>query len=780
VQRIVLSWLDPVTEDTEQQTLELPVTIGRAPGNSIVFDSLVVSGQHATLTLEAQGLVLRDHGSRNGTYHNGQRVHGQVLIQPGDSIGVGPFHVVVQLERSDVRLRFDWRDPHTGQQRSVVHRVPVVIGTDPTCQIVVHDPQCAPQHVAVRHEGETLTITDLTQRGSIQVNGQWTARTAINAGAALVVGAYSFVVTVDSAARRRIAGEATIVLGEDDKAAIRAAQEASLAPTAKPGIPPTVAMPATPAIPPTTAIPATPSFPGTPAPVTDPGHVWPPPYFQEVLVPMAAVQQSGLPVVTADYATVGGGLGSFIFADNLVIRGVRQDQIVALGVDAIPYSRYKRLCRNSQIPDRERLRSDSTSTPDNIWGWPGYAAREIWRDVRYGHLGRAASLFWQILGEPTLAQTYTPIAEDVYASIDIEAKRIGWDRIWRYGRVRAIRKTDDGRFIVAFSTSGQGQPSRGFLVAPFLQLATGYPALQFLPDLQKYREETEDFRSVVNAYEDHDHVYEQLESRGGLVVLRGRGIVASRLIQRIYEARKRNPHIGIVQVLRTPITKGHTYGRASREVHNHYELQPFNWPKAAMGGDLRFLLEQSPPEARKKLLTDWGGTTTARRQDWIEIVEGGVRDGWYQIVFGEVERVERTPEGKLATVVRGKGELAGETRYVADFIVDATGLDAKVKTNPLLRDMIDHYQLDLNFLGRLFVDNQFEIPKLRNGNARAFAAGSMTLGGPYAMVDSFIGLNYAALRTTEVLLAAGAPGIRDLSPMRSVAQWFRWMRGTSP
>ncbi|HEY9614206.1 MAG TPA: hypothetical protein V6C93_33005, partial [Allocoleopsis sp.] len=67
--------------------------------------------------------------------------------------------------------------------------------------------------------------------------------------------------------------------------------------------------------------------------------------------------------------------------------------------------------------------------------------------------------------------------------------------------------------------------------------ATGYPAIKFLPDLQAYREKTQDFKSVVNAYEPHDHVYQYLEQYGGTVMIRGRGIVASRIVQRVYEAR---------------------------------------------------------------------------------------------------------------------------------------------------------------------------------------------------------------------------------------------------
>ena len=38
---------------------------------------------------------------------------------------------------------------------------------------------------------------------------------------------------------------------------------------------------------------------------------------------------------------------------------------------------------------------------------------------------------------------------------------------------------------------------------------------------------------MVSAYEQHEHVYETLKNRPGVVVIRGGGIVASRVLQRL-------------------------------------------------------------------------------------------------------------------------------------------------------------------------------------------------------------------------------------------------------
>ena len=99
-----------------------------------------------------------------------------------------------------------------------------------------------------------------------------------------------------------------------------------------------------------------------------------PELFGQDLVSPDDLEGSGLAVHAADYAAVGGGLGSFIWAHVLRVCGVKSGQISVLGPYAKPYGHYGTLAHNSQIPDRERIRSNSESTPDNLWGWPGYAA----------------------------------------------------------------------------------------------------------------------------------------------------------------------------------------------------------------------------------------------------------------------------------------------------------------------------------------------------------------------------------------------------------------------
>ena len=82
------------------------------------------------------------------------------------------------------------------------------------------------------------------------------------------------------------------------------------------------------------------------------------------------VAAAGIPIHDMPFVTVGGGIGSFVTVDYLRIAGVPTSQIRVLSNIDCPRQTYEYLTRVSQIPKSERIRSDSSSRPDNIWGFP--------------------------------------------------------------------------------------------------------------------------------------------------------------------------------------------------------------------------------------------------------------------------------------------------------------------------------------------------------------------------------------------------------------------------
>jgi adenylate cyclase len=74
-----------------QQIVELQGrnSLGRHPNNTIQLLDKIVSKEHCIVELRANGFVLRDLGSLNGTYVNGTRVIGERDLKHGDEITLG-------------------------------------------------------------------------------------------------------------------------------------------------------------------------------------------------------------------------------------------------------------------------------------------------------------------------------------------------------------------------------------------------------------------------------------------------------------------------------------------------------------------------------------------------------------------------------------------------------------------------------------------------------------------------------------------------------------------
>lgn len=491
------------------------------------------------------------------------------------------------------------------------------------------------------------------------------------------------------------------------------------------------------------------------------------------------LEAAGVRVEVADVLALGSGIGTFVFVDALRIGGMAADSIAIVGNELMPYGRYQRYCLNSQIPSHGRIRSSSDSCPDNLWGFPGYAVREMGGNLRRGDLRTTARILWRLFGETAIADCYTPRSGDVFANMAREARRIGWSRMLRFGSIQAIRKTTNGRIAAIASAQADGGGRQFAVTGRHLQVSLGYPAIQLLPDLVAYRERTGDRQRVVNAYEPHDHIYEQLRDRGGTVVLRGRGIVASRILERIWEVRQMNPRTTIVHLHRSRLEQGRRYGRSQRKVDAEWEFQGFNWPKGCWSGPQRYALESAGPADRKRLLDLWGGTTTANRGAWRRVVRDGLKAGWYRPEYGVSSRVD--PDGdRLRMRIEGPADGGTALDLAADFVIDCTGLVADPGHEPVLADLIDKYTLPPNPLGGFDVTNDFEILGMRHGPARMFASGVTTLGGPFAAVDSFLGLQYAAIRSVQAMADDRPPGLRRLNGLYSLRQWLKWARGVAP
>jgi len=87
--------------DGERRSFSLTrdvTVIGRREDCELRIPLGEVSRKHCRIVHEDGLMRLEDLGSSNGTYHNGVRIEKEALLQPGDSIQIGPVVFVLQID----------------------------------------------------------------------------------------------------------------------------------------------------------------------------------------------------------------------------------------------------------------------------------------------------------------------------------------------------------------------------------------------------------------------------------------------------------------------------------------------------------------------------------------------------------------------------------------------------------------------------------------------------------------------------------------------------------
>ena len=470
---------------------------------------------------------------------------------------------------------------------------------------------------------------------------------------------------------------------------------------------------------------------------------------------------TGLRVEVARFATVGGGLASFAIVDILRVCRVPAADIRVVSVQHQPYESLRYLIRSSQLSDSDPLRSDSMSRIGNIWGFPGYAAE---RAVRQ----RSVRPLWTVLCEPVAADFFTPSTAEVFGGVDREADRIGWRSMLLPGRAELVRRRAGGGYFVLIK-----RDDGSFLLrCDYLHVGTGHSAVSYSPELRYYRLAHNDFFSAVNAYERHEHVYQVLRRKPGVVAIRGAGITASRVLQRLLDDQADTGlDVRVCHLFRTYVDGPRGPRRFRRPGGDGWAFQAFNFPKAAGAGQLRQPLLTMDGPGRADFITSMSGATTARRRGWQRQLRAARAAGRYQSVNAQVTAIAKDA-GRLRIGTDDAAELN------ADFLIDCTGLRLAPEENPLLSSLLSAVGAGLNSLGGLDTGPHFEVRGADNAPGRVYASGVITRGGYLAPVDSFWGFSHAAMLICDDLARQGL--CRRLGLKGSVGGWLRWLSRHEP
>ncbi len=479
------------------------------------------------------------------------------------------------------------------------------------------------------------------------------------------------------------------------------------------------------------------------------------------------VATTGIPVYDVPFVSVGGGMGSFVTVDYLRVAGnVPAEDIRVLSNLDHPWQTYEYLTRVSQLPRSRRIRSDSASRPDNLWGFPSYALQEAWRT-------RSLKPLTQVFLEPDFADFYTPLLGTVLDGIAREADRIRYREMLVRGEVQVVRRRDGGGYFTLLSPAGEATAGHVAFRSRDVHLAVGYPGLRFLPDMQAFRERMNDFHHVVNGYEDHEHVYQALLHRPGTVLVRGGGVVASAVLHRLITDRlEHGAETRIVHLFRTYFAGSHgPHPWARRRGRDGWAFQGFNYPKSAWGGQLRARMRRLEGAERVRMYEQIGGTTTPSRRHWRAALRVAREAGWYQQLTGKIADLRLDAAGMTATI----GRADGLTNARVDYVIDCTGLNGDITEHRVLGDLLRHSGAGRNVLGRLDVGRAFDVRGTESGAGRLYATGAAAFGGYFPGVDTFLGLQLAAQDVIDDIARRGH--CDHMGPASSVGRWLKWATG---
>ncbi|HXH40100.1 MAG TPA: FHA domain-containing protein [Thermoanaerobaculia bacterium] len=90
-------------DGTMHPLIEETSTIGRTPANTIALRDGSVSAQHARVVRSAEGFMIEDVGSRNGTFVNSEKLSGKHLLADGDLVRLGKIILTFNLAADQQR-----------------------------------------------------------------------------------------------------------------------------------------------------------------------------------------------------------------------------------------------------------------------------------------------------------------------------------------------------------------------------------------------------------------------------------------------------------------------------------------------------------------------------------------------------------------------------------------------------------------------------------------------------------------------------------------------------
>jgi hypothetical protein len=345
-------------------------------------------------------------------------------------------------------------------------------------------------------------------------------------------------------------------------------------------------------------------------------------------------------------AIVGDGFGSIIVYTTLRYVGFRPDEITIYGDSDDPVKTYAQFAYNL---GQTVLRSESEShfLPAD---WPTFAQLHAWAHRSPGPLIRS------------MRRKYNPGVPEILSEVAVVQRRLDWNGSRYPKRIGWLQREWDGMPHFVLYDEEANYAGR----AKHVMLALGHGPLTYPPVLAKARENPEMTDRIVQAYEAKSY------APGGRYVVIGAGIASVNEWSNAIESGAK-----VISLLRTPDP----------------DEQDLNTPRClfeALGLDVYQGLSF---DERVAFLGKILKGTSPKRRTWRETIETARAQGNFDQMLGEIDEVRPGPAGLQIHVTSRYGPDPGWLDVTG--VVAGTGFNKSALTLPLLRRLIEHYNVPI-------------------------------------------------------------------------------------
>jgi len=168
-----------VVEEKGQQVVRTELkgptmTIGRDDTSDIKLENRALSRRHAQLEVRGASIWIRDLGSQNGTFINGEKLEGTKPIQAGDVISLGgKFTLRLDgVEEAKTTTPVLTLTGPEGTHRFAMVGEEIVLGRSPDCDISIGRKSISRRHLRVVIQDGKFQAEDLGSQNGTRVNGE--------------------------------------------------------------------------------------------------------------------------------------------------------------------------------------------------------------------------------------------------------------------------------------------------------------------------------------------------------------------------------------------------------------------------------------------------------------------------------------------------------------------------------------------------------------------------------------------------------------------------------